>query len=113
MKEITMQKAISTMSYLMIDMTAPVKGWEECSDFHKGMDCKINGYPFTLYAEGDNYCLAAGAIALTAHTQKTKKVAEFKGGETIAIIALFENGYAKAFETTLPEKIRQQDIILK
>lgn len=110
MKEITLQKAI-TMPYLMIDMVKPVKDYEKY-DFHKGMKCKINGYPFELMAENGELSLEAGAIALTAHRQKKQEVPQFKSGETIAIIELFK-GFAKAYEINLPEKVRQQSFIIK
>ena len=110
MKEITIQKAI-TMPYLMIDMVTPVKDYEKY-DFHRGMNCEINGFPFELMAENGELSLEAGAIALTARRQKKKEVPQFKGGETIAIIELFK-GFAKCYEITLPEKVRQQSFIIK
>jgi len=110
MKEITMQEAIA-MPYIMIDMVTPVKGYERY-DFHRGTRCKINGYPFELMAENGELSLEAGMIALTAHKQKVVEVPKFKGGQTIAIVELY-HGYAKAYLITLPEKVRQQSIVIK
>ena len=110
MKEITMQKAI-TMPFLIIDMITPVKNYEEY-DFHRGMRCEINGFPFELMAENGELSLEAEAIAITKRRQKKIEVPQFKAGETIAIIEVF-NGYGKAFEINLPEKIRQQSFLIK
>lgn len=110
MEEIAIQEALA-MKYLMIDMKNPVKGYEGY-DFHSGMKCKINGYPFELMAENGVLSLAAEAIVLTAWKRKEVKVPKFACGETIAIIELFGE-YAKAFKITLPKKVRQQSFVIK
>lgn len=46
MKEINILEAIQ-MPQLMIDMVTPVKDYEKY-DFHVGMKCKIDGFPFEL-----------------------------------------------------------------
>ena len=76
------------------------------------MNCEINGFPFELMAENGELSLEAGAIALTARRRKKREVPQFKGGETIAIIELF-NGFVKCYEIILPEKVRQQSFIIK
>ncbi len=56
MKEINILEAIQ-MPQLMIDMVTPVKDYEKY-DFHVGMKCKIDGFPFELMSEngkGDGY----------------------------------------------------------
>lgn len=110
LKEIAVVDAIN-MPYLIIDMATPVKGYEKY-DFHRGMRCKINGFPFELMSENEELSLEAEAISITRWRQKESKVPEFKGGETIAIIKIFD-GYAKAFTYTLPDKVRQQSFIIK
>lgn len=49
MKEINILEAIQ-MPQLMIDMVTPVKDYEKY-DFHVGMKCKIDGFPFELMSE--------------------------------------------------------------
>lgn len=114
LKEIAVADAIN-MPYLMIDMATPVKGYEKY-DFHRGMRCKIDGFPFELMSENEELSLEAEAISITKWRQKEsntlKLIPEFKGGETIAIIKIFD-GYAKAFTYTLPDKVRQQSFIIK
>lgn len=103
MKEINILEAIQ-MPQLMIDMVTPVKDYEKY-DFHVGMKCKIDGFPFELMSENGKLSLEAGAIMLTARRRREQEVPRFRCGETIAIIQLFD-GYAKAFAYTLPEKVR-------
>lgn len=111
MKEITIQEAIS-MPYLIIDMFNSVKDYEKY-DFHRGMRCKINGYTFELMAYNGELSLEAEAIVLSAHGyKKEKSLPFFKCGETIAIIEVF-NGFAKAYEITLPQKVRHQSFLIK
>ena len=110
LKEIAVVDAIN-MPYLMIDMVTPVKDYEKYN-FHRGMRCKINGFPFELMSENEELSLEAEAIAITRWGRKESKVPEFKCGETIAIIKIFD-GYAKAFTYTLPNKVRQQSFIIK
>ncbi len=109
MKEINIMEAIQ-MPQLMIDMVTPVKEYEKY-DFHVGMKCKIDGFPFELMSENGKLSLEAGAIMLTARRRREQEVPRFQCGETIAIIQLFD-GYAKAFAYTLPEKVRQQSFII-
>ena len=109
MTEITIHEAIA-MPYIMIDMVKPVKGYEKY-DFHRGMRCKINGYPFELMSENGELSFEAEAIALTARRQKKAEVPQFKCGETIAIIEVF-NGFAKSYKITLPKRVRQQSFII-
>ena len=114
LKEIAVADAIN-MPYLIIDMATPVKGYEKY-DFHRGIRCKINGFPFELMSENEELSLEAEAISITRWRQKEsntlKLIPEFKGGETIAIIKIFD-GYAKAFVYILPDKVRQQSFIIK
>lgn len=110
LKEIVIADAIN-MPYLLIDMVTPVKDYEKYN-FHRGMRCKINGFPFELMVENEELSLEAEAISITKWKQKESKVPEFKSGETIAIIKIFD-GYMKAFMYTLPNKIRQQSFIIK
>lgn len=110
LKEIAVADAIN-MPYLIIDMATPVKGYEKY-DFHRGMRCKIDGFPFELMSENEELSLEAEGIAITRWKQKELKVPEFKGGETIAIIKIFDS-YMKAFAYTLPNKVRMQSFIIK
>lgn len=96
MKEINILEAIQ-MPQLMIDMVTPVKDYEKY-DFHVGMKCKIDGFPFELMSENDKLSLEAGAIMLTARRRREQEVPRFRCGETIAIIQLFD-GYAKLLHT--------------
>ncbi len=109
MKEITIQEALC-MNYLLIDMVTPVKGYEKY-DFHIGMKCEINGFPFELMSENGELSLEAGAIYLTSWKQKKVSVPKFKCSQTIAIIQLF-GSHSKAFEVTLPKKVSQQSFTL-
>lgn len=59
MKEINILEAIQ-MPQLMIDMVTPVKDYEKY-DFHVGMKCKIDGFPFELMSENGKLSLEAGA----------------------------------------------------
>lgn len=114
LNEVTIADAIK-MPYLIIDMATPVKGYEKYN-FHRGMRCKINGFPFELMSENEELSLEAEAISITRWRRKEsntlKLIPEFKCGETIAIIKIFD-GYAKAFTYTLPDKVRQQSFIIK
>lgn len=110
MKEIEVKKALEG-KYLMIDMEHTVNGYEDY-DFHAGMKCKINGYPFQLMAENGVLSLEAEAIALTAWKRPSEKRIEFSCGETISIVCLWP-GHAKAYETVIPDKVRQQSFDLK
>lgn len=105
MKEIKIEEAISR-KYVLIDMVTPVKGYEDY-DFHAGTKCKINGYPFQIMAENGELSFEAGATALTAWKRPTENVVKFVCNEKIAIICCYE-GYAKAYEYTIPKKIRHQ-----
>ena len=109
-KKITINAALSK-KYLIIDMTTPVKDYEEY-DFHRGMKCKINGYPFELMSENGELSLEAGAIYLTAFKQHSEVVPCFEAGETIAVIQLYD-GFAECYEITLPDRITQQSFIIK
>lgn len=113
MNEITVVKAM-TVPYLMIDMEHPVKGYEDCPNFHAGMKCKVNGFPYQLMYENGEYSLEAEAIALTAWKRKREpERINFKSGEIVTVIAL-ENGSARAFEFRLPDRIpNMQSVVLK
>ena len=110
MKKISVKDAI-TMDYLLIDMNKPVEGYETY-DFRVGQKCKINGFPFQLMYENGEFSLEAECICLTVWKRKESEVAKFKGGQTIAIIAL-KGDNSEAYEFVLPEKVRQQSIIIK
>lgn len=72
MKEINILEAIQ-MPQLMIDMVTPVKDYEKY-DFHVGMKCKIDGFPFELMSENGKLSLEAGAIMLTARRRREQAV---------------------------------------
>lgn len=72
MKEINILEAIQ-MPQLMIDMVTPVKDYEKY-DFHVGMKCKIDGFPFELMSENGKLSLEAGAIMLTARRRREQEV---------------------------------------
>lgn len=110
MKEIKVAEAMNR-KYVLIDMVHPVKGYESY-DFHVGTKCKINGYPFQIMAYNGELSFEAGAIVLTARKRPTEDVVKFVCNEKIAIICVYE-GYAKAYEYTLPKKIWQQSFIIK
>lgn len=88
MKEINILEAIQ-MPQLMIDMVTPVKDYEKY-DFHVGMKCKIDGFPFELMSENGKLSLEAGAIMLTARRRREQEVPRFQCGETIAILMLLQ-----------------------
>lgn len=81
MKEINILEAIQ-MPQLMIDMVTPVKDYEKY-DFHVGMKCKIDGFPFELMSENGKLSLEAGAIMLTARRRREQEVPRFRCGEKL------------------------------
>lgn len=83
MKEINILEAIQ-MPQLMIDMVTPVKDYEKY-DFHVGMKCKIDGFPFELMSENGKLSLEAGAIMLTARRRREQEVSRFRCGETCPV----------------------------
>lgn len=96
-----------TDKYLMINMDAPVEGYEKY-DFHKGMSCKIDGFPFTLMAENGELSLEAGAVYLSAHGYKQEDVKKFNAGDVIEILELRNNEKPEIYCIKLPERIHQQ-----
>ena len=86
-------------------MANPVEGYENCPNFHVGMKCKVNGFPYQLMYENGEYSLEAEAIALTAWKRKAEpNRINYKTGDTVTVVCLFGNN-VEAYEFDMPKHI--------
>lgn len=62
-------------------------------------------------AENGVFGLEAEAIVLTAWKRQTENRIKFDCGEVLTIVCVYGD-YAKAFETVIPDRVRQQSFVL-